>query len=251
MQAWPHGNVWRDNNLWEKGHWVNNKFGACTVAALILELSHRCNISLNMVDASTLDQSVGGMVINRPLSAIDIINSLRIAYFFDIVVSYREYIRFTKRGSANSSNISSKILIKLPNNSYLEQIEIPQTNIISKLDLHFIDHHNNYIDGFCRVDTENLSNKATPVLKLPIVMSYLEAERLGWLILKNATTETKILKFIIPSSCIQNQVGDFIILHYLNYQYQIRIIYMKLLRLTVEIHGIIDDLETYYLPVVK
>ncbi|WP_341750730.1 glycoside hydrolase TIM-barrel-like domain-containing protein [Candidatus Tisiphia endosymbiont of Sialis lutaria] len=116
--AWSHNNIWRDGNLWAKGHWVNNKFGACSLAAIILELSYRCGIPLNNIDVSTVDESVEGLVLNKALSCIDIINSLRIIYFFDII-AYQQQIKFAKRGYSPLCNISSKILVKLSSNSYL------------------------------------------------------------------------------------------------------------------------------------
>ncbi|WP_425363496.1 glycoside hydrolase/phage tail family protein [Candidatus Tisiphia endosymbiont of Hybos culiciformis] len=242
--AWPHSNIWRDGNLWAKGHWVNNKFGACNLAAIILELSNRCGIPLNNIDISTVDETVEGLVLNKSLSCIDIINSLRIIYFFDII-AYQQQIKFIKRGYSPVCNISSKILVKLSSNSYLEQMEISKTSIIGKIELNFIDRYDDYNNGFCQINSENFSHRAIPVLKLPIILSYLEAERLGQLILKNAATETKVLRFIMPANFIKYRPGDFILLYYRNFQYQIRIISMRLSRLIVEIHGIIDEVESY------
>lgn len=249
--AWPHSNIWRDSNLWERGHWVNNKFGACSVASIVLELSHRCGLPLENIDVDTLDESVEGLVINKVISCTDIINSLRIIYFFDIVASRKAQAKFIKRASITPYHISTEILIKLSEHSYLEQTEIAKTNIISKLALNFINRYDNYNNGFCIINSENNSCTTLPVLKLPIILSYLEVERLGQLILKNAATETKILRFVIPASFIQYEPCDFIILHYQHCHYQLRIISIKLSRLTMEIFGIIDEVETYQLPVIK
>lgn len=141
-----------------------------------------------------------------------------------------------------------ELLIKLSDNSYLQQIAISKISIISKIELHFINHHDNYHNDCCFINNENLSYQNTPVLKLPIILSYLEAERLGQLILKNAATETKILRFTIPSNFNYYQPSDFIILNYANNHYQIRIISIKLALLTAEITGIIDEVASYYLP---
>ncbi len=81
--ACPHSNIWRDGNLWAKGHWVNNKFGACSLAAIILELSYKCGIPLKHIDISTLDEAVEGLVLNKALSCIDVINLLRITSIRD------------------------------------------------------------------------------------------------------------------------------------------------------------------------
>ncbi|WP_029374824.1 glycoside hydrolase TIM-barrel-like domain-containing protein [Rickettsia helvetica] len=94
--AWPHGNIWSDNHLWETGHWVNGKFGSCSLAEIILELSARSGIDLQKIDISTIDEVVDGFILNKILSTIDVINSLRIFYFFDMIASEREKIKFLK-----------------------------------------------------------------------------------------------------------------------------------------------------------
>jgi hypothetical protein len=75
--AWPHMNVWRDGHLWEKGHWVNNKFGACSVASIILEISKKCGIDTNRVEVASVDQPVEGLLLSNRITAIDAINTLR------------------------------------------------------------------------------------------------------------------------------------------------------------------------------
>ncbi|AFC71441.1 hypothetical protein [Rickettsia australis] len=74
---------------------------------------------------------------NKVLSTIDVINSLRIFYFCDIIASDCEKIKFLKRGSGNLEYLSSESLIKLSDNSYLKQIEIPDAHIISKLSINY------------------------------------------------------------------------------------------------------------------
>ncbi|MCC8369104.1 MAG: glycoside hydrolase TIM-barrel-like domain-containing protein [Rickettsia endosymbiont of Oxypoda opaca] len=246
--AWPHGNIWRDNHLWEKGHWVNGKFGACSLAAIMLELSNKCGIALHKIDVSTIDETVEGLVLTKVLSTIDIINSLRIFYFFDILASGRDQIKFIKRGYGDSHNLDQKALIKLSDNSYLKQTEIPKENIISKIAINFIDRFNNYQNCYCYVNNENSSNNPPLAIKIPIILSPIEAERLGQLILKNATLESKIIKFVILSIFHGYEPGDFVILHYFNYRYQTRIVSIELSNLTSLVTGIIDEADSYYLP---
>lgn len=246
--AWPHTNIWQDGYLWEKGHWVNSKFGACSLAAIILELSYKSGIDLAIIDVTSLDESVEGFVQNKAITSIDAINYLRILYFFDIVANDRANIKFIKRGLHEYQTISSDILVKLTANSYLSQTQISPKNIISKLELTFIDRYSDYRPGFCRVNNERDSYKPVMVLKLPIILSNLEMVRLGNLILKNAATEDKVIKFNISTSFIKYEPSDFIKLDYLNYQYQIRIISISFSRYVTEITGIIDDVQNYYLP---
>jgi len=246
--AWPHGNIWSDNHLWEKGHWVNGKFGACSLAEIIIELSNRCGIDIRKINISTIDEVVDGFILNKILSAIDAINSLRIFYFFDIIANEHEKIQFLKRGSGNLEYISDNALIKLSDNSYLKQTEIPEENIIGKLNINFIDRFDNYNNCYTYISNESVSNSPTLNVKIPIILSLPEIERIGGLILKNASIESKVIKFLIPTIFHEFKPGDFLILHYRKSKYQIRIININLRSLTSHITGVIDNLSSYYLP---
>lgn len=259
--AWPHMNIWRDDYLWEKGHWVNNKFTAASLAAIISEFSVRAGINIEQVDAKSLDEAVQGVVFNKKLNIIDAINILRIGYFFDIVASAEDKIQFVKRGQNKPYEINSDSLMSLgrddyysSNNSgdnYLYQEEIALQSIISKLEISFIEQIKNYKIGYCQVNSENISTKATYSVKLPIIFSQPEAQRLGRLILKNALTEDKVIKFILPLTELQIQPADIVTLVYLGRHYQIRVIEIKLQGLFIAVTGIFDNFKSYHIPTTK
>ncbi|HJD56074.1 MAG TPA: glycoside hydrolase TIM-barrel-like domain-containing protein [Rickettsia endosymbiont of Pyrocoelia pectoralis] len=246
--AWPHGKIWSDNHLWEKGHWVNGKFGSCSLAEIILELSQRCDIDLSKIDTSTIDEVVDGFILNKVISTIDAINSLRIFYFFDIIANEKEQIEFLKRGRGKLDYLNEKALIKLLDNSYIKQTEIPYESVISKLSINFIDRFDNYYDCYAFINNENISNSPVINIKIPIILSLPEIERIGELILKNASIESKVIKFLIPAIFHGYKPGSFLIFHYKKLEYQIRIVNIKLSALTYHITGVIDNLSSYYLP---
>ncbi len=243
--AWPHMNIWRDGNLWEKGHWVNNKFGAANLASILLELSKRAGIDIKNIDVSTLDESVEGLIFKNQQTIIDAINTLRIAFFFDITTINTEQIKFIKRGQTKSYKIDKKLLIKLNDNSFFEKKEIPHDQILSKLEIYFIDHVNVFNYGYCQVNSENLSNHNNICIQLPICMSSGHAETIGNLILKNALIEDQMIKFKLPLNGFEYEPTDHISLTYRDYNYQIRIISIEIKELILEIIGIFDDAESY------
>jgi hypothetical protein len=90
--AWPVANIWNDGCLWEKGHWVNYKFGSSNLASILLEISHRCGLETNTIDVSTVDEKVEGLIFSNNLTGLNAINTLRAAYFFDINSHYKNII---------------------------------------------------------------------------------------------------------------------------------------------------------------
>lgn len=246
--AWPHMNIWKDAHLWERGHWVNNKFGASSLSNIILEISNRCSIDLAYVDVSELDESIEGIKFDTKISAFNAINLLRISNFFDLTTSSCEQIRFIKRCFKTHHNLSSNNLIKLSDNSYLFKHEIAKDQIINGIEMYFLDHANEYKCNYSRVKTEIFSSKRMVSINLPIVMSSLEAERLSKLILLNASNESKLIKFIIPETFIEYEPTDFVTVTFCDYTYNIRITSIKVHGLKKEITGIFDNPKSYHLP---
>lgn len=146
--AWPHMKFWRDGNLWEKGHWVNNKFGSTTVASIILEISKKCLIDIDNVEVRTLDEVVEGFIISNQSTAIEAINKLRASYFFDITANNGNIITFEKRGLKQEINLNSKMCLKMNDNNFIEEVEIPKEATLNLIDLYFIDKHKEYGLGY-------------------------------------------------------------------------------------------------------
>lgn len=243
--AWPHMDIWKDSYLWEKGHWVNNKFGSAPLAAIITELSDRCGIDINLIKVESLNEIVAGIIFDRQMSVIDAINILRIAYFFDIEASEADSIKFIKRGSAIAEIIDNRNLIKLSSDNFIEEIVITSENIINTVHLYFINRRNDYQNNYCLINGENSSNQSAAIIKLPLLLSGSQAERLGRLILKNAADEDRIIRFSLPANNIQYQPTDFIVLDYNQQSHNLRITEIKLSRLTLEFTAVVDDGRWY------
>ncbi len=243
--AWPHMNVWRDGYLWEKGHWVNNKFGSCSVASIILEISKKCGIDINRIQVGSVDQPVEGLLLSNRITAIDAINTLRASYFFDINANDRDIIAFVSRAYGKEIFVESSECLKLSNNSYIEEIEIPKNVTLGKIDLYFINQDDNYNTAYKYINNEanSYANKVT--LRLPIAMTDTEAQRIGQMLLGNAHYEDRVLKFVLNSCSLKLKPSDFVIFNYQNKRYSIRVISIVLQNLQMSVTGIVDDKHSY------
>ncbi len=250
--AWPHMNFWKDGNLWEKGHWVNNKFGASSLSSILLEISYRCGINTINVDVSSVDEAVEGFVLSNQITAMNAINTLRSAYFFDICANNGEIISFEKRGYKPCISINSTSCIKISDNNFIEEVEIPQECTLSAINLHFINNHNEFNSAYTYINNETNSYINKALIRLPIVLTEDEAKNIGKLILKNAAIEDRIIKFIINANIVQLKPADFLIVQHTHKQYSIRIISTQIDQNKLIIVGIIDDRRSYFsIPTAK
>lgn len=196
--AWPHMPIWSDNNLWEKGHWVNNKFGAASIGSIILELSKRSGIDLSQVNISSVDESIEGMIINTHQTCLDAIDMLRMSYFFDITANSLSNIDFIKRASKKGQIIQSDDLLKLSQDSFITSTDCSPTDILSNLDLHYINNICEYENYHLHLSEELSESNITEEISIPIALSPNEAEYIGSLIIRNAALESRIVEFILP-----------------------------------------------------
>jgi len=244
--AWPHSSYWGDGNLWEKGHWVNNKFGVSSVASILLEISQRCGIDIRLIDVSTVDEPIEGMIFSTQITALNAINTLRTSHFFDICADDREFISFPKRGVKKEISINSKNCLKLSDNNFVEAMEIPEEVILGKIDLHFI-NHNAELDGdYIFANNEKNSFTARALIHLPLVITEREAQNIGNLILRNAAIENQIIRFNLDYRYFTLIPSDFVLFQHRDTEYSIRIIDTKISQQQISVVGIIDDRNCYF-----
>jgi hypothetical protein len=94
--AFPYNlEVWSDGENWRFGHWLNGRFSAAPLAALVEAILGDYGIA--GLDASRLAGLVHGYVIDRMMSPRDAIEPLELAYFFDSIESEGQIV-FRHRG---------------------------------------------------------------------------------------------------------------------------------------------------------
>ncbi len=255
--AWPHANFWKDGNLWEKGHWVNNKFGAINLSSILLEISNKCDIDIDHIDTDTIDETIEGFVLSNQITALNAINILRSSYFFDICANNQHLITFQKRGTKQEITINSDECVKLSDNNFIEEIEIPKEITLSAINLHFISYHSDYNPAHVYVNNEINSYTNEELIRFPISLTEDQAINIGELILKNAAIEDRVIKFILHDHMTTLRPTDFVILQHtnannannannLNREYLIRIIHTEIKNNTIAIIGIIDNRRHYF-----
>lgn len=245
--AWPHTNVWRDNYLWQKGHWVNAKFGHSSLGAILLEISLRCGISSDVIDVSSVDHHVSGFLLSNKITAINAINTLRTLYFFDLCVFEENKVTFNSREARSDVLISSGGLLKLSDNSFLQETKLSNSTIISDIDLYYISS-NNYGTSHCYINSERDSNVNKATIRIPVILEQNEAELMGHRILKNATNESKVYNFVIHLYDTCFYPGDFIKLISNNAdQIVLRVVELELIQDQYLVTAVSDNKDCYYI----
>lgn len=244
--AWPHMDIWRDGYLWEKGHWVNDKFGISNLASIILEISNHVGLDAHQINVKTLDIPVEGLYFSNQISAINAINTLRTAYFFDINSFNSAQICFTRRSEANAVNIHAEQFVALSKDSFFAQSLVPESEMLGYVNLYNIESLKNYrsLHKFFRSESPLCSKSAN--VNLPIVMSQFESEKIGKLILDNARAESQLLNFNLLCTAQTLRPGDFVEVHHQQKTYPVRVVNVTYQDLTMRIIAISDQRVLYH-----
>ncbi|MGC0372020.1 MAG: hypothetical protein DGJ47_000724 [Rickettsiaceae bacterium] len=248
--AWPHMNVWNDGYLWEKGHWVNDKFGNSNLASIILEMSDRAGMNTESIDVALIDSPIEGMVFNSQISIINAINTLRTTYFFDINSCYSALLSFIKRGKGAEISIHEGDCIKINDNSFFEETEVPDSLKLSLINLFYLEknHYEVLHKSFYNELTSNIMGES---VNLPIILTENEAENIGEMILENIRVENGVIKFIVPSMLCKAKPGDFLELCCDGKSYTMRVINIELKNIGCQIIGVIDQRQVYFKPIIS
>jgi hypothetical protein len=244
--AWPYYSIWTDGYLWEKGHWVNNKLGLVSLAGIITVICLNAGIEASQIDVRSLDTPVEGLVFDKFLSAMDAINLLRCCYFFDI---YQDQgcLVFRARGSTQILNIDERDLVKLDSSKNFILYENSGDQILSQVNISFINQNKKYETETSYLNLDINSNARIHFLRLPIVMSEIDADRISSVIIHNSRIESRTLKFALPITYLHLHPGDIVSLTLLNTRYLIRIVDIELQSLILRVTAVPEDTRIYSL----
>jgi hypothetical protein len=245
--AWPHYNVWTDGYLWEKGHWVNNKFGIVSLASVVSEICKQAGICAHEIDVSNLDIPIEGIIFEKNLSSLDAINLLRCCYFFDIYQD-KDKLIFKKRGSRFVTHIDQRDLVKLGSSKHFELCQINERQILNQVIISFINQNKKYRLDHSYINVDTKADKAAYFLHLPIVLSEVDAAIIAAMVINNARAENRMLIFMLPITYLHLSPCDIITINILNWKYYLRIVDIELNGLLLKVTALSEDIRLYSLP---
>jgi hypothetical protein len=99
--AFPADTVaWGDGPNWRLGHWLNGRIASAPLAATVQAILAGHGFAAH--DATALDGTLGGLVIDRIMSARDALQPLELAFFFDTRESGGKVV-FAHRGASGAA----------------------------------------------------------------------------------------------------------------------------------------------------
>lgn len=205
--AWPYQlEVWGDGDNWPMGHWVQGKFGAVDLAALV---AHICaQVGFTAIDVSELQGIVTGWYragITTPRAQLQTLAQL---YRFDAVES-EGLIRFVPRGGATRATILEQDLAA-PDRRQADwsMTRAQETDLPVKASLSYFDAASDYRQTSSNAGRLTGSSERIESVSAPAVIETAEAEGMveAWLLERWVGREQA--SFALPPSMIRLDPTD-------------------------------------------
>ncbi len=210
---WPDlKEVWADGDAWERGHWVQGKFGVSQVSAVVQDLAARAGISDTQLQLTEVQDQLDGYIIDSPTSVRGAIEPLMQTYLFDMVES-NQTLKAVVRGSDTGLTIPASDLLAIGTRENgdpiffetvrQQELELPQT-----LDVQFLNKLEKYQTGTARAQRVTTLSQQQESIDISLAMSELQASRVAEIQLRQRWMERTAFQFSLPVSYCNLEPGD-------------------------------------------
>ncbi len=212
--------VWGDAANWEKGHWLNGRLGRAPLDLLATALA--AEAGFDAVDADRLQGVVTGYVVDRPMSAREMIDPLADVFQFDMIEA-GDIIRFQPRNGEPVLAIDASALAQRDGGAFSLSLA-QEADLPAAFRLGFFDEGEDFAPAVAEARDPGAQPSREAGADIPAVIPAAEAEARARSILADAWVMRETLELSLPPSQIAIEPGDAIVVSDLGAQRRYRIV---------------------------
>lgn len=199
--------VWADGANWETGHWINGRLEGTPVDRLIRAIL--ADFGLPMPDELAVDGFVDGYVLDRPLSARQVLEPLAQAFGFDVTMSSGRLSLRGRGGKLSRALGLDELLLDRDGRPY-ELRRAQESELPRELRLSYSDGDSDYRRATAR--SRRLAGAAIreSSVETAIVTRPAEAQRLADQRLQEAWAGRETIELDLSPRCIDLEPGDIV-----------------------------------------
>lgn len=206
--AFPYNlEIWSDGENWRFGHWLNGRFSAAPLAALVDQIL--ADYGATGHDATRLTGLIQGYVIDRLMSPRDALQPLELAYFFDSIESDGEIV-FRHRGLEPPvmTLTEDELVEERPADPLLTLTRAQETDLPASAKVTHIAASGDYRQAVAEARRLTGASGRVARAELPIVLEPESASQIAdaWLFETWAARERALFK--LPPSALAVEPGD-------------------------------------------
>jgi hypothetical protein len=197
--------VWSDGVNWQTGHWLNGRFGAAPLDALIAAIL--TDAGIGDFDSSALRESVDGYVIDRPMPPRAAIEPVALAYAFD-GAEVAATLVFRQRGGEPVAELDEDTLVLPDSRAPVTLVRAQETELPREVSIAYTDSGTDYRRA--AVSSRRLVGGAARAShgELAVVTDDAAAERRANIWLQDLWAGRESADFALPPSRLALASGD-------------------------------------------
>lgn len=196
--------VWGDAENWEKGHWLTGRLGRAPLDLLVTALA--AETGFTNVDANRLQGLITGYVIDRPMSAREMIDPLADVFQFDMVETAAT-LRFQARNSEPDYILNENDLAVRKGAAFSVTL-MQEADLPSAFRLGFLDEGADFSPAVVEVRDPGARPARETGVEIPVVLPVGEAEARARSILADAWVMRETIGLVLPPAMLDVEPGD-------------------------------------------
>jgi hypothetical protein len=197
--------VWADGTNYESGHWINGRLEGVTLDRLVQAVL--ADYGLPAPEELAIDGFVDGYVLDRPLSARQVLEPLAQTFGFDAVMSSGKLV-FRGRAATIARALSADDLVLDRDGQPFELRRAQESELPRELRLVHIDGNNDYRQVTARSRRLAGAARRESAIELAMVTRRAEGQRLADLRLQEIWAGRETLELELSPRCIGLEAGD-------------------------------------------
>lgn len=200
--------LWSDGENYARGHWLNGRVSARSLASVVAEVC--INSGLHRIDVSKLYGLVRGYSVDRVMEARGSLQPLSLRYGFD-AVDREGTLHFVMRDGLADYAIDPDLLVRdTERDGLMEQTRASSVEQAGRVRLRFIEADGNFDVIAEEAILPDQSTHAVSTSELPLVMTRAEGRQTTERWLAEARVATDTLRLTLPPSQMSIGAGDVI-----------------------------------------
>lgn len=201
--------VWGDAANWEKGHWLNGRLGRAPLGLLVSALAGETDFT--DVDTDQLEGVLAGYVIDRPMSAREMIDGLADVFQFDCV-EVGERLRFQPRHGGAAMSFSASELVEQDEGAFALSLA-QEEDLPAAFRLGFLDEAADFAPAVAEARDPGASPLREIGVDIAVSIPAAEAEARARSVLADAWVMRETLSLTLPPSSLAVEPGDAIVVN--------------------------------------
>ncbi|MCK0139018.1 glycoside hydrolase/phage tail family protein [Aliiroseovarius sp. F47248L] len=200
--------LWSDGANYDRGHWLNGRVSARSLASVVAEICERSGVT--RYDVSKLYGLVRGYIVDQVGGARAALQPLMLAYGFEVMEREGVLVFKTRTGRSDHMLDPNKMALSSDRDTTLERVRDPEAEIAGRIRLTYVEGAGDYDVRSVEATFPDETSRSVAVSEIPLILTRVEARTIVERWLSEARVARDKATFALPPSELSKGAGDVI-----------------------------------------